>query len=64
MAQPVLDLFDAREAVVPCCWRCGARGEEIAVDGRAVIDFGAATTWALIEISQHEREFHPEVAHG
>jgi hypothetical protein len=60
-AQPVLDLFEEREAVVPSCWRCGARGEEIVVDGLAVLDFGAATKWALLEIWAHDREFHPEV---
>lgn len=64
MPQPVLDLFEEREAVVACCWRCGARGEEIVVDGVGVVDFGAATKWALIEISEHEREFHAEAVRG
>ena len=63
--QPVLDLFEAApEAIVPACGHCSARGEPIVVTGRgtAVPDFHAAALWAWLEIKNHEREMHPELA--
>jgi len=57
----VNDFEETREAgVKPCCSICSAEGEVIYPDGVAVGDFYAATQWALIAISQHEREMHPE----
>ena len=59
LMQPVLDLFEEpREAVVPCCGKCGATGDRIEVDGVAVRDLRAAALWALIAIGEHEREMH------
>jgi transposase len=63
IGQPALDLFEPKpEAVLPCCHVCGKHGELITVDGVGVLDLRAAAMWALLAISEHVRQEHPEVA--
>jgi len=61
MTATLFDIESPSFSVVPRCIHCGASGPEIV--GRTVSDpWRGATELALLAISEHVREIHPDLA--